>query len=39
MTNATYDVGIIGGGVIGSSTAYFRASQPDFQGRIAVIEK
>ncbi|HVT53505.1 MAG TPA: FAD-binding oxidoreductase [Dongiaceae bacterium] len=39
MTTESYDVVIIGGGVIGSSTAYFLASQPDFQGRIAVIEK
>jgi sarcosine oxidase len=39
MTTESYDVVIIGGGVIGSSTAYFLASQPGFQGRIAVIEK
>ena len=34
-----YDVVIIGGGVIGSSTAYFLASQPGFNGSIAVVEK
>jgi sarcosine oxidase len=39
MANDSYDVVIIGGGVIGSSTAYFLASQPDFQGTIAVLEK
>jgi sarcosine oxidase len=39
MTEGTYDVVIVGGGVIGSSTAYFLASQPEFDGRIAVIEK
>ncbi|HVY99532.1 MAG TPA: FAD-binding oxidoreductase [Dongiaceae bacterium] len=39
MTAESYDVVIIGGGVVGSSTAYFLASQPDFQGSIAVIEK
>lgn len=35
----TYDVVIIGGGVIGSSLAFFLSSNPDFQGRIAVIER
>jgi FAD-dependent oxidoreductase domain-containing protein 1 len=34
-----FDVVIIGGGVIGSSAAYFVSSQPDFTGTIAVIEK
>ncbi len=33
------DVVIIGGGVVGSSSAYFLASQPDFKGSITVIEK
>lgn len=33
------DVVIIGGGVIGSSAAYFLASQPGFKGSITVIEK
>lgn len=35
----TYDVVIIGGGVIGSAVAYFLSSNPDFQGTIAVIER
>ena len=39
MTQPTYDVVIIGGGVIGSAVAYFLASDGDFQGRIAVLEK
>lgn len=34
-----YDVAIIGGGLMGCSTAYFLASNPDFQGRILVLEK
>ena len=33
------DVVIIGGGVVGSSAAYFLASQPGFQGSITVVEK
>ena len=33
-----YDVIIIGGGIIGSSTAYFLSAQEDFQGSIALIE-
>jgi FAD-dependent oxidoreductase domain-containing protein 1 len=35
----TYDVVIIGGAVMGSSTAYFLAANPDFTGKILVIEK
>ncbi|MEX2201746.1 MAG: FAD-binding oxidoreductase [Dongiaceae bacterium] len=34
-----YDVAIIGGGVIGSAIAFFLASNPDFAGRIALIER
>jgi sarcosine oxidase len=33
------DVVIIGGGVVGSSAAYFLASQPSFKGSITVVEK
>ncbi len=35
----TYDVVIIGGAVMGSSIAYFLANNPDFNGKILVIEK
>jgi glycine/D-amino acid oxidase-like deaminating enzyme len=34
-----YDVVIIGGAVTGSSTAYHLAANPDFAGRVLVIEK
>jgi len=34
----TTDVAIIGGGAVGSSIAYFLASNPDFKGRIVVLE-
>ncbi len=34
-----YDVAIVGGGVIGSSIAYFLGATPDFSGRVLVIEK
>ncbi|TDR12480.1 NAD(P)/FAD-dependent oxidoreductase [Marinomonas communis] len=37
--NKKYDVVIIGGAVMGSSTAYFLASNPDFNGSVLVIEK
>lgn len=35
----TYDVVIVGGGVIGSAIAYFLSADPGFHGRIAVIER
>ena len=35
----TYDVVVIGGGVIGSSVAYHLSANPDFNGRIAVVER
>ena len=34
-----YDVVIAGGAVMGSSTAYHLAANPDFQGRILVVER
>ncbi|HET6565156.1 MAG TPA: FAD-binding oxidoreductase [Xanthomonadales bacterium] len=34
-----YDVAIIGGGLVGSATAYFLARNPDFRGRILVLER
>jgi glycine/D-amino acid oxidase-like deaminating enzyme len=34
-----FDVVIVGGGVIGSATAYFLSLNPDFFGRIAVVER
>ena len=36
---SSYDIVIIGGGVIGSSIAYHLTSNPDFTGRVAVIER
>lgn len=39
MSETSFDVVIVGGGVIGSATAYFLAACPDFEGRIAVVEK
>jgi sarcosine oxidase len=35
----SYDVVIVGGGVMGSSIAYFLASAPSFSGRILVLER
>jgi FAD-dependent oxidoreductase domain-containing protein 1 len=34
-----YDVVIVGGGVIGSATAYFLAADSDFDGTVAVVER
>ena len=34
----SYDVTIVGGGVIGSAIAYFLMASPEFDGRVAVIE-
>ncbi len=35
----TCDVAIVGGSVVGSSTAYFLLSQPGFKGRVVVVER
>ncbi|MGI9331896.1 MAG: NAD(P)/FAD-dependent oxidoreductase, partial [Gammaproteobacteria bacterium] len=35
----SYDVVIVGGGVTGSSTAYWLASQPGFDGSVLVVER
>lgn len=34
-----YDVVIAGGGVMGSAVAYFLTADPDFDGRVAVVER
>ncbi len=34
-----YDVIIIGGAIMGSSTAWFLSQNPDFNGNILVVEK
>ena len=36
---ASYDVVIIGGAMIGASIAWFTVSNPDFRGKILVVEK
>ena len=38
-THKHYDVVIIGGAMIGSSAAFWTARNPDFQGRILVVER
>jgi len=38
-TYDSYDVVIIGGAIMGSSTAWFLTNDPDFDGRILVIER
>ncbi len=35
----SYDVVIVGGAIMGSSTAWFLTNDPDFQGRVLVIER
>jgi len=35
----SYDVVIVGGGAMGSSTAYFLAANPDFAGSVLVVER
>ncbi len=37
--HSSYDVVIIGGAIMGSSTAWFLSNDPDFDGRILVIER
>lgn len=36
---AQYDVVIVGGAVIGSAVAYFLTANPDFNGRVLVVER
>lgn len=36
---AAYDVVIIGGAMLGSSTAWFLTDNPDFKGRVLVVER
>ena len=37
--NASYDVVIVGGAVIGSAIAYFLTANPDFDGSVLVVER
>lgn len=37
--HATYDVVIVGGAIMGSSTAWWLSSNPGFKGRILVVER
>src|SRR5512143_4120152 len=39
MPLQTADILIVGGGVVGSSTAYFLTAHPGFHGRVVVVEK
>ena len=36
--NTSYDVAIIGGATMGACTAWFLASNPDFSGKVLVVE-
>lgn len=38
-TRASYDVVIIGGAIMGSSTAWFLTDNPDFNGTVLVVER
>ncbi len=38
-TKTSYDVVIIGGAIMGSSTAWFLSDNPDFNGSVLVVEK
>ncbi|SMP30851.1 NAD(P)/FAD-dependent oxidoreductase [Shimia sagamensis] len=38
-TKSSYDVVIIGGAIMGSSTAWFLSDNPDFTGSVLVVEK
>lgn len=37
--HGAYDVVIVGGAIMGSSTAFFLTRDPDFQGRVLVVER
>ena len=37
--HAAYDVVIVGGAIMGSSAAWFLSANPDFQGRVLVVER
>ncbi|MDP6573896.1 MAG: FAD-binding oxidoreductase [Rhodospirillales bacterium] len=39
MDNDTFDVAIVGGGIIGSAIAYFLGAEPAFTGSVAVVER
>lgn len=39
LDNHAYDVLIVGGAVIGSAIAYFLLANPDFDGRVLVVER
>lgn len=38
-TKSSYDVVIVGGAIMGSSTAWFLSNNPDFKGSVLVVEK